>query len=59
MEDNEETNESIGISQKLIEDYKYSINENLRSKLLELEREGDSKISLANEKCMYYVVIMR
>lgn len=43
--------ENVKISRKLIEDYEEGIADRLKPKLNELKREGDSKISLASEKC--------
>ncbi|CAK9806681.1 Laminin subunit alpha-1 [Anthophora quadrimaculata] len=47
---NEKVLEDVKSTQKLIDDYKEGIAERLKPKLFELKREGDSKISLANEK---------
>lgn len=49
--DNEMVLENVKISRKLIEDYEEGIADRLKPKLNELKREGDSKISLASEKC--------
>lgn len=51
MEDNNEVAESVMNTQRLIDDYKQGIADRLKPKLHELKREGDSKISLASEKC--------
>lgn len=47
--------ENVKISRKLIEDYEEGIADRLKPKLNELKREGDSKISLASEKCKNHV----
>ncbi|KAK0081679.1 hypothetical protein PV325_011758 [Microctonus aethiopoides] len=48
--DHEKLMNSILESEKLINDYKNGIANNLKPQLQELKREGDSKISLASEK---------
>lgn len=42
---------SVKNTQWLIDDYKQGIVDRLKPKLYELQNEGDSKISLATEKC--------
>lgn len=51
LRDNEVVLENVETSRKLIEDYEEGIADRLKPKLNELKREGDSKISLASEKC--------
>lgn len=51
LEDNNEVLEAVVDNQKLTEDYNEGITNRLKPKLYELKREGDSKISLASEKC--------
>lgn len=51
MQDNNEVSESLTDMQRLIDDYKKGISDRLQSKFQDLKREGDSKISLASEKC--------
>lgn len=51
LDENDEVVESIKDTQRLIDDYKEGIADRLKPKLQELKREGDSKISLASEKC--------
>lgn len=51
LKENEMVLENVKISRKLVEDYEEGIADRLKPKLNELKREGDSKISLASEKC--------
>lgn len=51
---NKEVLKSMQDTQELIDDYTAGIAERLKPKLYELKREGDSKISLASEKCKIY-----
>lgn len=53
---NERTMDSVYESTRLLEDYNIGIASRLKPKLHELKREGDSKISLANEKCTCFIV---
>ncbi|XP_076245323.1 wing blister [Calliopsis andreniformis] len=50
LDDNNEVLDAVADNQKLIDDYKELINNQLKPKLHELKREGVSKISFANEK---------
>lgn len=54
MEDSELVLDATKDNQRLIDDYKEGIENQLKSKLNELQREGDSKVSLASEKCKYF-----
>jgi len=51
LEENNGMMKSVNKTEQLIDDYKQGISERLRPKLHELQQEGDSKISLATEKC--------
>lgn len=51
LEKNDEVTESVSNTQRLIDDYSQDIADRLKPKLQDLKREGDSKISLASEKC--------
>lgn len=51
LDENDEVMGSVRNTQRLIDDYKEGIADRLKPKLHELKREGDSKISLASEKC--------
>lgn len=51
LEENDEVTKSVSDTQRLIDDYKHGIADRLKPKLQDLKREGDSKISLASEKC--------
>lgn len=51
MRENDEVSESVDDMQRLIDDYKKGISDRLQPKFQDLKREGDSKISLASEKC--------
>ncbi|XP_076668102.1 wing blister isoform X2 [Andrena cerasifolii] len=50
LEDNELVLDATKDNQRLIDDYKEGIENQLKPKLNELKREGDSKVSLASEK---------
>lgn len=56
LDENEKILETVKNTQKLIEDYEEGITDRLKPKLYELKREGDSKISLANEKSKNYYI---
>lgn len=51
LEKNDKVTKSASDTQRLIDDYKHGIADRLKPKLQDLKREGDSKISLASEKC--------
>jgi hypothetical protein len=51
LEENNVVMKSVNNTERLIDDYEQGISERLRPKLHELQHEGDSKISLATEKC--------
>lgn len=51
LEKNDKVTKSVSDTQRLIDDYKHGIADRLKPKLQDLKREGDSKISLASEKC--------